>query len=704
MKKFRYLQTAIALVLAMLMLAGCGSRSIVDDALSTTEEKHQGVEETSEPAFEIDLSKNVGLKINYAVGNKSRTITYNQESPLNLPDGTTVTAGMLKPVWQFLEKELNVDITDVTTQDQKTIEMIDTASTTNFEEANIFGGQNVADSIMYYGTQGKFVNLTDVMSKGYMPNFTAYLAENPDIKSAITAYDGNIYHVPYIAEIGNFARCFNVRESWITMLLDNVDAAFDTNTELDVYYDGFYTGDNARVGDNGGTVTPKDGIAITKKTGDSIIEIQNALEVKNGETMTKAFVEYIKNNYDYSNPSELFLGEKAAYDIDELIALMRCIKTNPIYLTGGKADVVWPMFTRQSSYREDLLRLATYFDGVKAFSADSYSTRWYIDADGQIQYTYSTEGMYDTLCYLSEMEAEGLIYSDCYDLTNKTNFRSTLWGTDTGDAPNFGFITFDWKSSSTSDSLNSDTVVILPPVAKINGVWQYYIDNGRAIKPDGWGISVAGCKSEEELQRACALMDYFFSDEGMTLQNYGLALNLEENESYMGPDGVAYPKLNQWLMDTCNEVAKGDISTFLRDWMGALIPVGYQKSIGFEYQATSERGFEGWTLLQNSTCNFATYAGDGIPGENPNYYKMLPPVFSLTLRQKETIAESTTVEADEVVEEMFNIVRFAAKGNAPDGIMIPANYDEYLAAFQARNLDAYVSTYQQAYMVMTAGN
>ena len=63
-----------------------------------------------------------------------------------------------------------------------------------------------------------------------------------------------------------------------------------------------------------------------------------------------------------------------------------------------------------------------------------------------MQYTYSTEGMYNVLCYLSDMEAEGLIYSDCYDLTNKTNFRSTLWGTDSSDAPSFGFITFDWQA------------------------------------------------------------------------------------------------------------------------------------------------------------------------------------------------------------------------------------------------------------------
>ncbi len=66
------------------------------------------------------------------------------------------------------------------------------------------------------------------------------------------------------------------------------------------------------------------------------------------------------DNYDYEKPSELFLGEKAAYDIDELIALMRCIKANPTYLTQGKADTVWPMFSPPVFLPEDLLRLSTY--------------------------------------------------------------------------------------------------------------------------------------------------------------------------------------------------------------------------------------------------------------------------------------------------------------------------------------------------------
>lgn len=701
MKMRKITSLILAGAMLLMLLSGCGS-TIVDQVNSDPPEAESASTQPEITVDKTDLTENVSLKINYAAGNKSRTITYNQESPMTLPDGTTYTAGMLKPMWSYLETALNCKLTDITTQDQKASEMIDIASTTNFSEANLFGGNSIADDLMYYGTEGKFVNLNDMMDQGYMPNFKAYLEANPDVKSAITAYDGNIYHVPYIAELNNFARCFNLRQSWVTMLLDDDDAAYDASGSFTTYYDGFYTGSNARTGSNGGSVTPKQGITITKKTDQSIIEIQNALSVKNGETLTKAMIQYINDNYDYDNPSELFLGEKAAYDIDELIALMRCIKANPSYLTGGKASTVWPMFTRQSSYREDLLRLATYFDGVHSHGGDSYNTRWYVDENGTLQYTYSTEGMYDVLCYLSDMEAEGLIYSDCYDLTNKTNFRSTLWGTDESDAPAYGFISFDWKASSTADSLNSDIVVVLPPVAKVNGVWQYYMENGRAIKPDGWAISVAGCANDAELHRSCALMDYFFTEEGSTLQNYGLPMLLEENETYAGPDGKEYPQYTDWVMDTCASVAKGDLSTFLRDWLGCLIPIGYQKDIGFEYQYTSERGFEGWALLQNSTTNFPTYAGDGIKGDNPNYYKMVPPVFSLTLRQKEAISETTTMEADDLVEAIFNIVRYNAKGNAPQGITIPANYEEYAAAFEARNLDAYVSAYQQAYQVMTA--
>ena len=62
------------------------------------------------------------------------------------------------------------------------------------------------------------------------------------------------------------------------------------------------------------------------------------------------------------------------------------------------------------------------------------------------------------------------------------------------------------------------------------------------------------------------------------------------------------------------------------------------------------------------------------------------------------------MEEDGVVEEMFNIVRYKTRNNPPQGITIPANYEEYLAQFEARNLADYVATYQQSYAAMQAAN
>lgn len=686
----------LATAMMTAVITGCGS-SVVEQAANQTTEaaKESETAVTQAAPAEVDLSEEVELKINFALGNRSRTITYNQGTPLNLPDGSVVTAGMLKPMWAHLEKVLNCSIIDVTVQDIKFADMIQTESTTNFTGASIFGGENAAEKLMYYGTEGKIQSLTEMMEKGYMPNFKSYLEKNPEVKSAITAYDGNIYHIPYIAELNNFARVFAIRESWVTKLLDNETASYD-GKDFNVHYEGVFTGENKRTGENGGTVTPKEGIDIVKKTDQSIIEIQNNLSEKNGETLTRAMIQYIKDNYDYEKPSELFLGEKAAYDIDEMIALMRCIKANPTYLTEGRADVVWPIFTRQSSYREDLLRLATYFNGTKVQGADSYQSRWYLDKDGKLQYSYSEEGVYDTLTYLAAMEAEGLIYSDCYEISNKTNHRSSLWGTDASEQPTFGFMTIDWTASTTSDSLNPDATVILPPVAKVNGVWQYYIDNGRAIKPDGWGISVAGC-TEAQMERACTLMDYIFSEDGMVLQLYGLPMNIDPDHKYVGPDGKEYPKLIPWAFENASKFINGDLAAFFRDWMGCQMPIGYAKEMGFEYQNTSERGFESWELLKNSTANFANYKGEGISGDNPNYYKMVPPVFSLTSRQTETLSESTTIAGEDIVEYMFNIVRYQVKGNAPQNVVVAQNYEEYLAEFESRGLDTYEQVYQAAY-------
>ncbi len=694
------LWSVIALSAAMAFLAGCAKKGSAPAVQADPAAESVASSAVAQPKEE-DLSKQVELKFNLAYGNKNRTMTFNQSTPMTLADGSVITAGMLKPMWQEVEKKFNVKIVDVGIQDAKANDMINTESTSGFTGANIYGGNGVATQLMGYGAQGYFTNLSDLMEQGLMPNFKAYLDRNPNVRKAITCYDGSIYFIPYIAEIGTIGRTFCIRGSWVTRLLDGSTSGFDT-AAFTTYVKPFYVGDNARVGANGGTVTPKEGIQITKKSAEDIIEIQNNLPVKNGKTLADALISYIKRNYGYEKPSDLYLGEKAAYDVDELVALYRVIKANPKFLTEGKADQVWPYFARQATFREELIRMGTYYDGVKVNGSDSYSARWMLDKDGNVEYTYAMPEVYDLLCKLSDWQAEGLIYSDMLDLSNKGNFRSALWGTDSSEKPRYGFMTYDFIASSTADALNPDIITILPPVAKVNGVWQYYMDNSRVIKSDGWAMAKSG--TPEQIERAAAVMDYFFTEEGSLMQNYGLLDDIASKDGYLGPDGKKWPLYKEWTPKAASQYQKGDLSAFLRDWVGCQMAIGYQKEIGFEYQYTSQRGFDAWKLLTGSTLTIPTYAGDGPKGENPNYYTLTPPAYSLTPRQSEIIKKSTSIETEDVVEVMFNIIRYKSLGNAPSGAIVPEDYDAYLQYFKGRGLDTYVATIQAAYEVMKESN
>lgn len=629
------------------------------------------------------------VTMNLAYGNEKKTLTYQVSNPITMPDGTVVSKGDLKPAWQQLEKTLNIDIQDVANQTQKASDMMKLQAATQFKDAVIYGGNSIADDLMAKGAEGYFVKLDEHLDE--MPNLKAYLEANPNIKSAITAYDGHIYHLPYVAEIGNYARMFHVRQTWVTDLLDKANPTFDTTTVATTYYEPFYTAEHPRAKEIAGRPT--------KKTDQNIIDIMNNLPVKNGKTYAEAFRTYIEANYDYENPSELFLGNDAAYDIDELVALFRCVQANPTYLTGKSNAETYAYFTRQPKYREEVVRLATYFDGIRVHGSDSYESRWAYDENGMIQYTYATEDFYNVLTRLSDMNAEGLIYGDSLnDGTSSTDLRKRLYGSDDVEATTqYGFLTYDWTASTTADALNDDIVAILPPVAEVNGVWQQYVDNSRVIKSDGWSISSAA--SDSQKSAAYKIFDYYFSEEGNVLQNYGVSDMVDTSEKFVGPDGISYPKFTQWVFDNAKTFSNGDISNFLREVIGSQMPIGYQKEIGFEYQYTSERGLAATKLYTDEKVGFPTYEGTGLEGDNPNYYRLTPPAYSLNKNQSAAVGQLTIATSTGFIEPVFNLIRFQTAGGGT-GLVVPKTYQEYLQYFKDGGLEQYVKVYQDAYKVM----
>lgn len=640
------------------------------------------------------------LSFNLAYGNMYRTMTYQFTDTLVLPDGTAVRNGNLKPVWQQLQTEMGVTFKDNTTQAQASTTMISLEASQSFKNSNIYGGNGIAEDLMNYGTQGMFVPLNDYFDQ--MEYFPTYLENNPTIEKYITAYDGNIYHVPYVSEIGETARTYNMRTDWVEDLLNrSATAGLDTDSASEHLgtYTAFY---NESSNPRATTVYPQATVGITKKTTQNIIDLQNGVKSSaTGATLAAQLTQYIKDNYNYTNPSELYVGANAAYDIDELVALYRVIKANEGYLAEEYASsvstTVWPFFVRQSSYREDILRFATYFGGVAMYGSDSYSSRWVFDENGQIQYTYNSTETYAVLLKLQEMYAEGLIHSDFYDSTDSSNFRQQLYGNDNVAGTELGFMSYDWIASSTASSLNSSVNVVLPPVAEVNGVWQYYIDNSRTIKPDGWAISVNG-SNDAQIKKAVELFDYMFSPEGSQLQNYGMDQLLEDGQNWESddfdlPEGVEYPVFKDWVTSTSNDLADGDLSVFLRDYIGALMPIGFAKEIGFEYQYTSDRGFAGIDMLDNSTVGYPSYEGTGKAGTNSNYYTLVPPTFSMTKIEQDAVKTNTVSE--DRFELLFNIIR-----KQTNATYYVSSASAYTAFFDNLGIQTYIEAYQQAYTNM----
>lgn len=94
---------------------------------------------------------------------------------------------------------------------------------------DIVGGSAIQQPVNEFGPQGAFLPLNDLVAE-HAPNIQAFWDANPDLLSAITAFDGNYYYIPYLPD-GEFGRGWFVRQDWLDALgleqPQNVDELYD---------------------------------------------------------------------------------------------------------------------------------------------------------------------------------------------------------------------------------------------------------------------------------------------------------------------------------------------------------------------------------------------------------------------------------------------------------------------------------------------
>ncbi len=684
MKKYFIMLMSVMLVLT---LAACGKKN----ATTTTS---SGITTTGSGITTTLPSAPTALKINFDYSG-SNFISYSKDTPYTMEDGSTIQKGDIKPVFQYMADQVNATLEDVTNQSGgNATAMMQTEATTGFAGADIYGGNSILPDFAEYGPQGYFVPIDNYLDQ--MPNLSAYFAEYPGIESSLRASDGHIYGLSYVAETGNLARAWNMRWDWVEKLLDSTNPTYDTQAKITVAYTPYYNTTN----ESNVTVTPQTGVSITKNlahNSDDVVAQQNAAAVNgqlDGLNACTVLKNYINTQYAgvYDKPSELFLGDKAAYDADELVALMRCVKTNPALLTGDASKNIVIYYARKNTYQPEIIRLINLF-GERAFGTDTYGNKFTYDADGNIQYAWTGDEFTSNLSKISDMYKEGLIIQD-FDTypAGATDFRSYLINNDNG------FMTYDWIGSTTAfnDSVDKSTMYdgndflyksVLPPVAKwdTTNSWSYFIDNSRSIKPDGWAISTSA--SPEAITAALKLMDYVYSDMGSTVQNYGVpGVNWTEGQT-VTINGVDYPKFTDWAVSQSQLYSGGNMSNYLRDYMGAQYPIGYQKNIGFELQTTGQVGLDSWALLLNSTTTIPTYSA------TDPLHEITPTIFPYTDDENDVINTQVTAETW-ITDNIYQIVKYGFNYN--DGTIITPSQAGYISTLDDQGISTLTQITQDA--------
>lgn len=76
--------------------------------------------------------------------------------------------------------------------------------------------QALNEDFLKFGPEGAFLPLDDLIEE-HAPNLKKFLAENPDVKSAASDMEGNLWYIPFVAD-GQAEKGWFIRKDWLTKL------------------------------------------------------------------------------------------------------------------------------------------------------------------------------------------------------------------------------------------------------------------------------------------------------------------------------------------------------------------------------------------------------------------------------------------------------------------------------------------------------
>ena len=581
---------------------------------------------------------------------------------VTLADGVTYHTGDLKPTWVEVQNKLNV-VFENKYQGNSTSAEFDFWKE-RLNEVDMLSG--TAAKLTEYGEAGSIVNIGAYLDQ--MPNFKAYLEANPIVRLSITGNTstGAIYFSPYFDGVNDIERMPLMRVDWVQKLLDGEGAfAAEKSNALAA---AVYTPYMPTAGKVEIDVVNLEGTAVEKIAKDydaagNIVATMNAAGALDGVAAVNMLREYIDkayNGYYGTQRSNLFVGQNAAWDADELVALLRCVVANPQTLNG--TDSIQGLFSREddnNQRRVDMHRFAGVLFGVRGM--ESRQDYLYIGTDGKLHDARQEVASYDAMDRMHAMAQEGLISKSFMD-TSKESTKTMLEN-------DLGFMHYDYNQTQTvyNETALQDGekyMAVMVPVAHWfdgteGGVFMRFTESWRSVKTDGWGISVAGVEGNDaKLQKALALIDFAYSEQGQILMSYGpdafIKTNADGSYVTFNFNGKEMPVIADATFEELWAKASGNYTNYARQYLGSTL--SFAKSQAFEYQCTHEVGKEGAGKLSVAIGLGTIKHPELAITENP-WYTSVPTVLPNTKVENSKINEfselSTKFNAGKDKQNLF---------------------------------------------------
>lgn len=669
MKK-RILSLVLVLAMSVGMVAcGKGNDTLVDPTPTTAaqndttpaptqagqQEDTNTPEPTEAPALKLEYAEGTVLRMATGYNSAKTGMFFDAETAgegVTLADGKTYQAGDLKPTWVEVQNVLGIVFENKYQGNSAANEYKYWKE--QLDQVDVVSGN--ATGLSEAGAAGEVVNIAEYLD--YMPNFKAYLEANPIVRLSITGDTdtGAIYFSPYFDGVNDIERMPLMRTDWVEKLL-NGEGAFtaekSNNLNAAAYEPYMPTSGKVAV-----DVVKKDGSAVESINKDydaagNIVKVMNDALAAGTVTgvdavnMLRDYIDKAYNGYYGTNRADLFIGQNAAWDADELVALLRCVVANPQTLNG--TDVVNGLFSREddnNQRRVDMFRFAGTLFGVRGL--ESRQDYLYVGTDGELHDARQDEETYVALEKMNAMVKEGLIatsFVNMEDTDTKTMLKNDA-----------GFMHYDYNQTQTvyNETQLQDGekyMAVMVPVARwydgtdANGVYMRFTESWRSVKTDGWGISVKGVAGDtNKLNAALALIDYAYSEEGTILMSYGpkafIKTDADGNYVTFNFNGTQMPEIADATYAELWEKASGNYTNYARMYLGSTL--SFMKSQAFEYQCTHEVGKEGAGYISTAIGLGTIKHPELAITENP-WYTSVPTVLPTTKAENDIVKGYTNL-------------------------------------------------------------